>query len=249
MTDFSQTLPISMLDIVLGRAPGFELLSIPGQQDNVGTTFENLTPTGGSQTLATSAETWEILSTDANDSLLAAGAQTVAVVSLSDSFVKQTTVVSMDGTTPVTLANTHLRSRDATVLTAGSDPGNTNIGDLIIRVSGGGTERMRIPAGVGDCKSLIFTVPANKTIFTQNVVIFCEKNRDSVIKPRVTPFGGGTIESALISTYQAGEAIPISAPIRLEEKTDIIVDCRSENENTRALVFFGILQVDNDQLG
>ena len=248
MTDFSPGSRPGMLDIVLGNVEGFELVSVPGQQDNVGTTFENLTPTGGSQVLATSAETWEIVSNDANDTLAGTGARTVVVVSLDANFDQQITVVSMDGLTPVTLSNTHLRSRDATVLTADPSATNTNIGDLIIRVSGGGTERMRIPAGVGDCKSLIFTVPANKTIFTQNVVIFCEKNRDSVIKPRVTPFGGATIESGLISTYQAGEAIPISAPIRLEQKTDIIVDCRSENENTRALVFFALLVVDNDKL-
>lgn len=248
MTDFSPGSRPSMLDIVLGNVPGFELLSIPGENTNIGKTFTNLTPTGESQILATSAETWEIVSTDANDSSSGTGAQTAAIVSLDDSFIEQITLVSLDGLTPVTLSNTHLRSRDAVVVTAGSDVSNTNIGDLIIRVSGGGTERMRIPAGVGDCKSLIFTVPAGKTSFVQNLVMFCQKNRDAVLRPRITKFGKATIDSGRISTYQNGQSVPISAPIRLEEKTDVIVDCSSENTNTQTLVFFTLLVVDNEKL-
>jgi len=237
-----------MMDIVLGNIPGFELLSIPGESTEINQAFQNLTPTGGLQTLPIAPETWEMLSTDTNDSSSGAGARTVAVVSLDENHVEQTTLVSLNGTTPVTLGGTHLRSRDTTVVSAGSDPGNTNIGDLIVRVSGGGTERLKIPAGVGDCKSLIFTIPANKTAFVQNLVIFCQKNRDGTIRPRITPFGGATIESAFISTFQNGQSVPISAPIRLEEKTDITVDAISNNANTRCLVFFAMLLVDNEKL-
>jgi len=236
-----------MLDFILNTAAGVESISIPGESSGVGPNFANLTPTGGSQILATSAETWEILSTDANDTLLGTGARTVAVFSLDDDFLEQTTFGALDGTTPVTLGNTHRRSRDMVVGTAGSDPSNTNIGDIIVRVSGGGTERMRIPAGVGDCKSLIFTVPANKTVFPQNLVMFCRKNRDARIRPRITPFGGASIDSGLISTYQNGQSIPITAPVRLEPKTDIIVDCESDNTNTRCLTFFSLLMIDNDK--
>jgi len=236
------------MDIVLGNVPGFELVSIPGESTRINQIFENLTPTGGSQILPTAAETWEILSTDANDSSLGTGARTVAVFSLDENHVEQTTLVSLNGTTPVTLDNTHLRSRDMVVVTAGSDPGNTNIGDLVVRVSGGGTERLKIPAGVGDCKSLIFTVPVDKTAFVQNLVIFCQKNRDGTIRPRITPPGGATVESGFISTFQDGQSVPISAPIRLEEKTDITVDALSNNANTRCLVFFAMLIVDNDKL-
>lgn len=248
MTDFSALGGNRLFDIVLGNVEGFELISIPGESVEVGDAFQNLTPTGGLQEFPTSAETWEILSTDANDALAGTGAQTVAIVSLDDNYVERVTTVSLDGITPVILANTHFRTRDATVLTAGSDTSNTNIGDLIIRVSGGGTERMRIPSGVGDCKSLIYTVPLGKTIFAQNFVFFCAKNRDGTIKPRVTAFGGATIESAQISTYQNGQSTPITAPIRLEEKTDIMIDCRSDNEKTRALVFFDALIVNNENL-
>jgi len=248
MTDFSPGARPSMMDIVLGNVEGFELLSIPGESTEIGPTFQNLTPTGGSQILPTAAETWEILSTDANDSSAGTGAQTVAIVSLDANHVEQTTLVALDGLTPVTLGGTHLRSRDMVVVTAGSGVGNTNIGDLRVRVSGGGTERLKIPAGVGDCKSLIFTIPADKTAFVQNLVIFCQKNRDGTIRPRITPPGGATIESAFISTFQNGQSVPISAPIRLEEKTDITVDAESNNANTRCLVFFAMLLVDNDKL-
>lgn len=248
MSDFSLTSPPSLVDIVLGNVPGIELISVPGESKEIGKNFQNLTPTGGQQDFPASAETWEIVSTDLNDSSSGTGAQTVQIVSLDANYAEQTTQVSLDGTTPVTLANTHLRSRDAVVLTAGSDPSNTNIGDLSIRVQGGGTERMKIPAEIGDCKSLLYTVPLGKTLFPQSFVIFCGKNRDGTIKPRITAFGGATIESGILSTYQNGQAILITSPVRLTEKTDIMVDCKSGNVDTQALVFFGALLVDNEKI-
>lgn len=248
LSDFSGAGAISRLDIELGLVPGFELLSIAGESPNIGKAFTNLTPTGGSQTLASSAETWEILSTDANDNSSGTGSRSVVVFSLNSGMIIQTTAVATNGTTPVTLSNTHLRSRTAVVATAGSGATGTNIGDIIIRVSGGGTERMRIPAGVGDCKSLIYTVETGKTVFPQSVVMFCAKNQDGRIKPRITPEGGATVDSGIISAYQSGQTIPVTAPQMLTERTDVIVDCQSTNENTRCLTFISVLQVDNDKL-
>jgi len=139
-----------------------------------------------------------------------------------------------------------LRSRTAVVLTAGSDASNTNIGDLIIRISGGGTERMKIPIAEGDCKSLIFTVPDGKTAFAQNIVLFCAKNEDCIIRPRITPLGGATVSAGDISTYQNAQSVPITALIRVIQKTDVIVDVKSTNENSTALTFLSFVIIDNN---
>lgn len=248
MTIFSKEVLFDTLNIGIGNQEGVEFLSVAGQSTNVGAAFTNLTPTGGLQTLPTGVETWEIVSTDANDSSAGTGARTVAIFSLDGSYVEQTTVVAMDGLTPVVIGNTHLRSRTAIVLTAGSDASNTNIGDLIIRVSGGGTERMRIPAGEGDSKSFLFTVPADKTAFAQNIVLFCAKNEDCIIRPLLTPLGGATISAGDISTYQNAQSVPITALIRVVQKTDVIVNVKSTNEASTALTFISFIIVDNELL-
>lgn len=237
-----------LFQVQLGNVEGFELVSISGQSDDVDETFEDLTPTGGTQEFPTSAETWEIVSTDANDTSAGTGARTVAILSLDANYVEQTTPVTLDGLTPVTISNTHLRSRSALVLTAGSDVSNTNIGDLIIQVQGGGTERMKIPVGIGDCKSFLFTIPANKTGFGQNIIFSCSKNRDCTFRSKVTGFGGATIIGGEFGVFQAAYTLPIIAPFTLPEKTDIKLEAKSTNPNSTALIFIDFLLVDNAQI-
>ena len=250
LTSLNNPLPVtdSTFQIQLGNVTGFELLAVGGQNFNVGTTFTDLTPSGGNQTLPTSAETWEIVSTDANDASAGTGARTVFVASLDEDYVEQSTTVTLNGTTPVTLANTHLRSRNAIVITAGSGSSNTNIGDLIIQVSGGGTERMRLPSGIGDCKSLIFTVPAGKTALLQHFTLFTKKNKDFTLRLKVTPFGRATVTGGELSTYQTEQDFPIVAPFQLSEKGDILVEVKSDNQDTTALTFLDFLIVDNDKI-
>lgn len=250
LTSLNEPLPVtnSTFQIQLGNVDGFELRDIGGANSVVGLNFEDLTPTGGSQTFPASTETWEILSTDANDTSAGTGARTVGVFSLDGDYVAQSETVSMNGTTPVTLTGSHFRTDTAIVLTADPSASNTNIGNLIIRVSGGGTERMRIPAGVGNCKSLIFTVPAGKTALGQFITLFPKKNLDFTLRTKITPLGGATILGGELSTYQTIHAFPIIAPFTLPEKTDIIVETKSENADTEVLAFVDFLIIDNDKI-
>jgi hypothetical protein len=172
----------------------------------------------------------------------------VAVLSLDENYVEQTTLVVMDGLTPVTISNTHLRSRSALVLTADPTATNTNIGDLIIRVQGGGTERMRIPVAEGDCKSFLFTIPAGKTGFGQNIIFSCSKNRDCTFRSMVTGFGGATIIGGEFGVFQAAYTLPIVAPFTLPEKTDIRLEANSTNPNSTSLVFIDFLLVENTKI-
>jgi len=238
----------SRFQIQIGNVDGFELVSISGESTAVSEAFKDLTPTGGNQVFPTSAETWEILSTSVNDTSAGTGAQTVLVLSLDEDYVEQVTPVILDGTTPVTLDDTHFRSRSAVVLTAGSGTSNTNIGDIIIRVSGGGTERMKIPIGIGDCKSFLFTIPADKTAFGQHITFSCSKNRDCTFRSMVTPLGGATIIGGEFGVYQAAQSLPIVAPFTLPQKTDIRLEAKSTNPDSTALVFIDFLLVNNDKI-
>lgn len=243
-------LPVSdsRFQIQIGNVDGFELLVIPGESFTVGKTLQDLTPTGGIQGFPVTAETWEVVSTDANDTASGTGARTGVVISLTDGYILQTTLFTLDGLTPVTLSNSHFRTRNTTILTAGADPSNTNIGNIIIRVSGGGTERMRIPAGIGDCKSLIYTVPANKSAFVQQLSMFCKKGDDCTFETFVTPQNGATIISSQLSAYQNSQVVRVAGNISLSSKTDTVVRVKSSNPDSTAVVFFTILEVENEQI-
>jgi len=239
----------SRFQIQVGNVEGFELLVLPGENfDVLKDTFIDLTPTGGQQSFPTSAETWEIVSSNANDTALGTGARTVIIVSLDADYKLQSTVAILNGTTPVTLTGLHFRTRNATVLTAGSIPTNTNIGDLSIRVSGGGTERMKIPKGIGDCKSLIYTVPVGKSSFVQQITLFCRKNEDCIFETLVTPLNGATVISSRLSTYQNSQIVRVAGKIALPQKTDVVVRVRSSTNSNTSLAFFTVLEVENNLL-
>lgn len=239
------------LSVLTRNEEGYIPVPIGGQNFGLTSGFKDyvdLTPTGGNQVLPTTAEQWEIVSESADDSSVGIGARTVAVSTLDGDYKPQITLVVLNGTTPVALDNTHLRSQSAILLTSGSDPSNTNIGDIIMRVAGGGTERMRIPAGIGDCKSLLFTIPAETTGFGTSFTLFTSKNRDFTIRSKLTPFGGATITGGEVSTYQTISFFPIVAPFPLPAKTDIRIEVKSSNPSTEVLVFTDLLLVDNSKL-
>lgn len=67
----------------------------------------------------------------------------------------------MNGTTPVNLSNTYIGGVRAELLTTGS--GETNAGDLSIRVQTAGATVSLLPAGYGKSMQATYFVPASKT--------------------------------------------------------------------------------------
>lgn len=109
-----------------------------------------------------SAESWEIVSDNVNDTAAGTGARTVSITTLDGSYAEVTQTITLNGTTAVALTGTHLRINSATVVTAGS--GGVNTGLLTIRVSGGGAARAYLSAGDGILNQCKYTVPAGHTL-------------------------------------------------------------------------------------
>lgn len=173
-------------DVALGKIPGYSYISKFG----FGTVAQNIVPI--TQTLAyptpTAATALEILSSsgDDDDDVAKPGARKVTVIGLDANWEEQTEEVSMDGVTPVALANSYTRiyrwfvSESGTYATATA---GSHVGTLTIRESGGGTIWTQIdatPFPVGQSEIGAYTIPAGKTgyLTTKHVTVDSNKSVD-----------------------------------------------------------------------
>lgn len=195
-----------------GKIDGVEMRSLIGKIPSTvgGGTFEDLWSEGGIASLPTAAETWEIVSDNANDTAAGAGARTVLVSYLDDNLQSQSIIATMSGTTPVTLNSDHFRVENSNglsggrcvVLTAGAS--GANEGKITVRVSGGGATRTTILPGISISENGQYTVPAGKTVYATQNLLWFPKNYDgqfqAVLKSN-TP-DAAKISSGAIPFYQ-----------------------------------------------
>lgn len=234
-----------LIEVSKGNVPGHRTFQRAAQNDNVGKTFEDITPQGGIQVLPSVAETLEIVSTSTDDDDGGIGANSVLVLTLDEDYEPQSQLVTMDGITPVTLAETHLRTDPMVVIGQGSSP--SNVGDITLRVAGGGVTRQLMPAGMGSSSSSHYTVPAGKTIRALTVNTFSKKGDDSFFRSIVTPLGGAEIRGDERPTYQSETQMALPSIPSAPEKTDINFQAKSSNDNVTVPIMVEYLEIDNDQ--
>jgi hypothetical protein len=109
----------------------------------------------------TSAQSMEILSTDADDTGAGNGARTIWIQGLGSDWCLQSETITMDGLTEVNLANTYIRMFRMIVMTAGDT--ESNEGTITCRIQGGGTTGAIILPGKGQTLMAIYTVPVCHT--------------------------------------------------------------------------------------
>jgi hypothetical protein len=113
----------------------------------------------------------EIVSDSANDTAAGTGARTVAVVYLDANYASKTTVLTMNGVTPVALPETVMRVNMVAVSTSGTFGGN-NIGNISIRAAGGlGATYQYLIAGLGFARSSMFTVPDKVSVDLMSIFV------------------------------------------------------------------------------
>ena len=98
-----------------------------------------------------------VASSSVNDTVAGTGARTIRVYGLDANFYAIDEVVTLNGTSNVTLTNEYLRVFRAKVLTAGSN--ETNAGN--IQVKHGATVLTQITANFGQTLMAIYTIPAS----------------------------------------------------------------------------------------
>lgn len=114
------------------------------------------------------AESWEIVSSDANDTSAGTGARTAIVTTLDTNYSEVTQVIILNGLTAVALSGTHRFINSGRVASAGSNGGG--VGTLTIRVAGGGAARAYISAE-GLLNQAKYTVPAGYTLDLHSILV------------------------------------------------------------------------------
>lgn len=111
----------------------------------------------------TAAVAMEVVSSSANDTAAGTGARTLSITYLTGDYTQKTTVIALNGTTPVAMPENVLRINSAVVATAGAatNQGTANAGNISIRAAGGlGATYSYMQAGTSIARSSMFTVPA-----------------------------------------------------------------------------------------
>lgn len=228
----------SHVAIAIGSVPGYTRVASLGHNPSIATagTPADVWEGGGTYPFPVSAQSLEVVSSSANDTAAGTGARTVTIICLDASYVQMAAqVVTLNGTTPVAVPNACLRVNLFTTTTSGS--GQSNAGDLTLRVAGGGTTLGLIRAGYGFSRQCVYTVPAGNTLFISSAVM------------TILSASGATVNNAVFGFWQrssVGNArIPIefqvtssspylhSAPygLVLTEKTDFALRVTSVAQN------------------
>ncbi len=226
---------VPYLEMAKGNVPGHSIDFMFGRNPAVGTTKEDVWGIGGLLVYPTAGEQWEVVSSDANDTLGGTGANLVVLTHLDTDFVIQNELVAMNGTTPVTTAATNMfRPKLFVVVNWGS--ALENVGNITIRVAGGGDDRGFIEAGFNNSLDGFYTVPAGFSvqILWNNPNVARNDGIQFFFRAR-TISGGGFFTPVIIELFNQSSPINFGAPIAFGEKSDL----RMEAVNTTGGTAFG----------
>ena len=197
-------------------------------------------------TFATADESWEIVSTSADDTVGGIGAETCTITPLNFAYGEITPfTTNLNGTTPVVLPN-----GAAYAWLNGAVTGRTNSfaqrvknhGDIIIRVAGsaGDNTKVRgvIPAYTGNLSNSVYTVPINKTleIFSMEAKILSSgltgtpRGADFRLNFR-NPNGSTSAPKAITCTDETPFTLRADTKIRVAQRFNFISQCVGISNN------------------
>lgn len=249
-----------LIEVAKGNVTGHSLVNKFGFDGAVTSTLNPVADAQVYQT-PTTAQSLEIVSSDANDTSAGTGARTVEIQGLDANFNLQTQTVSMNGTTAAAITGTWMRVFRAKVTESGTyatQSAGSHAGTLTIRVASAGATWATIGLTtasfpMGQTEIGAYTIPAGKTGYllskhvsiesskTPNVLWFQRDNADDVSAP---------YDTMRLFERHVGAADEISynphAPIvTLSEKTDIGCMAYVSTGTAAVSIDFQILLVDN----
>ena len=153
---------------LIGLVQGVSQLAVLGRAFNIQTAEPPFTIGAGNvlQLFAAAEESWEIVSSSASDTAAGTGARTVLIQYLDGDYVSQQLTVTLNGLTAVPIASDCFRHQSSIVLTVGSTL--SNVGQLTVRVAGGGATRAVALATHCSTRQASFTIPATHKAYIQS---------------------------------------------------------------------------------
>jgi len=241
------------LEVQRGNIPGVSLTAAVARNSLTGSVqFQDLW--GGStllvpeltMTYPTSTEVWEVVSTSADDTGGGAGARTLFILSLDGNRLTQSQSVTLNGTTPVALTGTHFRPGGIFVVTADQAATGTNVGTIILRVSGGGAARNIALPGIGRSHDTQFTVPADKDGFFLSTQILFPKNGSGKFMNqfRTSDADAAWNTGSVLSPYQNNVPFPFESLPLLPGGSDLRLQAISDSGDIDVTTIFELYLVD-----
>ena len=176
------------LDVLRGLIAGHSMVLIEGHDEALTTTRTTVTPTATTTNidqsgLDTTPATVDVASTSANDTSAGSGVRTVTLSGLDSSGVAQSEIITLNGQTEVTSANTYSAVLGLRSVTWGATTWNE--GTLW---AGNGTFTSGVPAtkyfamGIRQNKGLTayYVVPAGKTLYVRDATLMISTTNKDV---------------------------------------------------------------------
>lgn len=236
-----------LLEVQKGNIEGHSIKTIISINGNFSqNTTQDIWVPGGTMILATAAETWEIVSTSADDSAAGTGARTVEVTYLDDLYAIDTETLTMNGTTPVPFVSTKtFRPEFMTVLSWGST--NENQGIITVRRVSDSEPRDAINTGANVSASSHRTIPLGLTGHILTIGGFCGRNTDGELRQLVTNGDSGAYGVQYGFAVTTGSfSANLGAPGgQIPEKSDIKMIGITTNNNSTLGSTVQVLLVDN----
>lgn len=246
----------SSLEIILGwgNLPGISRVSQVGNHPDadVAAIPEELFSLPGIYPFPSSAQSLEVVSDSASDSSAGTGARTLTLTLLDASYAPSTVTVTLDGLTPVAVPGTWLRINNMVVASAGSNL--NNVGNVSLRIAGGGAILSYMVVGWGIQRQAIYTVPAGCTLGIRRFLLSINRTSAGTLNGHIeygvrSP-GGVLVFPAGLGVSSGSDTDSVSRPsVPIPEKYDVflrIVALSTSNMNITA-GFSGFL-IDNAYL-
>jgi len=242
-------------DVAKGNIPGHSSINKFGHNPAVATGGEDVWSGGGTYAFyPDTACGMELVSDSATDDSAGTGARSVQVFGLDSNWLEINETVIADGDTVRPLANKYIRMYRAKVLTAGT--GETNAGNIAIRIVGASDTGAFIAAGDGQTQQAIYTIPGGKTGYIVKWYVAMrndDKNgQDASFKWKARPNNGGAGawqtkgDISLINIGSSWWKYPYGVPSGpLVEKTDIRIECYDASATVGATAGFDLVLVDD----
>jgi hypothetical protein len=171
------------LEVEQGNVAGWSHNRKFGKNFSATTTLAVISASGLYQT-PTTAQSLEIVSSNANDTSAGTGARTITIVGLNSSWVETSVTVTMNGTTPVAVTGTWMRIYRMyieTTGTYGTSTASSQAGTITLRNSGAGVTwgLLSLDGTFGLGQSLIgsYTVPSGYTAYVYPNYISVESTK------------------------------------------------------------------------
>lgn len=240
--DSNIQIPLNMA-LAMRRIDGADHVLKFGLNPAVGTSYEDIWYTGGTETLLSSAETVHLVSSSAADDVGSTGLTKIVIQGLDNNYWPISEEIEMNGTATVTSTKSFLRLYRAYGSAAGS--GGTNAGTITMTASSSGTTFATIAPLVNQTQKTQFTIPTGMCGFLTGISISALKNNQYALDFRIKEYGA--IERSLftIQGTDVPQAIPLisGVPPLFLPKTDIKIRGLSTLGSASINVFYGLILI------